>query len=57
MGMVNHEENHEWWDGLHSDSLIKDHLLAYVGGPLFVNPIFCSLANGVLSVCMGVAIM
>ena len=55
--MVNHEENHKRWDGLHLDSLIKDHLLAYVGGPLFVNPIFCSLSNGVLSVCMGVAIM
>ena len=39
------------------DSLINEHLLAYVTGPRFVNPIFYSLANFVLSVCMGVASM
>ena len=26
--------------GLYLNSLINDHLLAYVGGPRFVNPIF-----------------
>ena len=39
------------------DSLINDHFLAYVSGPRFVNAIFYSLANFVLSVCMGVASM
>ena len=34
-----------------------DHSLAYVGGPRFVNPIFYSLPNYVLSLCTGVAIM
>ena len=34
-----------------------DHSLAYVGGPRFVNPIFYSLPNDVLSLCTGVAIM
>ena len=28
-----------------------DHSLAYVGGPRFVNPIFYSLPNDVLSIC------
>ena len=39
------------------DSIINDHFLAYVSGPRFVNPIFYSLANFVLSICMGVASM
>ena len=34
-----------------------DHSLAHVGGPRFVNPIFYSLPNDVLSLCTGVAIM
>ena len=33
-----------------------DHSLAYVGGPRFINPIFYSLPNDVLSICTGVAI-
>ena len=57
MGVVNHEENERGKDGLYLDSLINDHFLTYVGGICFVNPIFYSLANDVLSVCMGVAIM
>ena len=40
------------WDCLYLDSLINDHFQAYVGGSRFVNPIFYSLANEVLSVCM-----
>ena len=42
---------------MYLDSLINDHFLAYVSGPRFVNAIFYSLANFVLSVCMGVASM
>ena len=48
MGVVNHEEDNErGWDDLHLNSLINDHLLAYVGGPRFVNPIFYYLADDV----------
>ena len=43
--------------GLYLDSLINDHFLAYVSGHCFVNSIFYSLANFVLSVWMGVASM
>ena len=56
-GVVNHEENERGWDGLYLDSLNNDYFLAYVGGPRFVNPTFYSLANFLLSVCMGVASM
>ena len=42
---------------MYLDSLINDHFLAYVSGPRFVNAIFYSLANFVLSVCMGVTSM
>ena len=42
---------------MYLDILINDHFPAYVTGPRFVNPIFYSLANFVLSVCMGVASM
>ena len=34
-------------DSLYLNSLINDHLLAYVGGPRLVNPIFYYLANDV----------
>ena len=54
---IREENNERRWDGLHLDILLNDHLLAYVGGPRFVNLILCSLANDALSVCMGVAIM
>ena len=48
MGVVNHEEDNErGWDDLHLDSLIHDHLLAYVGGPRFLNPIFYYLPDDV----------
>ena len=48
MDLVNHEEdNGRGWDDLHLNSLINDHLLAYVGGPRFVNPIFYYLADDV----------
>ena len=47
------EENERGWDGFYLDSLINDHFPAYVGGPRFVNPIFYSLVNDVLSVCIG----
>ena len=57
MGEVNHEENDIGLDGLYLDSLITDHFLACVGGLRFVNPIFYSLSNDVLSACMGVASM
>ena len=40
---------------MYLESLIDDHFLAYVSGPRFVNPIFYSLVNDVLSVCIGVA--
>ena len=40
---------------MYLESLINDHFLAYVGGPRFVKPIFYSLVNDVLSVCIGVA--
>ena len=39
------------------ESLISAHFFAYVGGLCFANPIFCSLANDVLSVCIVVASM
>ena len=55
MGVVNREENERGWDGLYLDSIICDHFLAYVGGPRFVNPIFYSLVNDVLSVRISVA--
>ena len=42
---------------MYLDSLINDHFQAYVGGSRFVNPIFYSLANEVLSVCISVASM
>ena len=42
---------------MYLDSLINDHFQAYVGGSRFVNPIFYSLANEVLSVCISVARM
>ena len=54
---VNHEENERGWDGSYLESLISVHFLAYVGGLCFANPIFCSLANDVLSVCIVVASM
>ena len=57
MGVVNHEENERGKEGMYLDILINDHFLAYVTGPRFVNPIFYSLPNFVLSVCMGVASM
>ena len=57
MGVVNHEENEWGWDCLYLDSFINDHFQAYVGGSRFVNPIFYSLANEVLSVCISVARM
>ena len=53
MGVVNREENERGWDGLYLDNLINDHFLVHVGVPRFVNPIFYSLDNGVLSVFMG----
>ena len=53
MGVVNHEDNERGWDGLYLESLMNDHFPAYVGGPRFVNPIFYSLVNDVLSVCIG----
>ena len=52
---VNHEENERGWDGLYLESLIIVHFLAYVGGLCCANPIFCSLANDVLLVCIVVA--
>ena len=55
VGVVNLEENERGWDGFYLDSLINDHFPAYVGGPRFVNPIFYSLVNDVLPVCLGVA--
>ena len=54
---VNHGENESGWDGLYLESLISAHFFAYVGGLCFANPIFCSLANDVLSVCIVVASM
>ena len=42
---------------MYLDSLINDHFQAYVGGSRFVNPIFYSLANEGLSVCISVASM
>ena len=42
---------------MYLDSLINDHFQAYVGGSRFVNPIFYSLGNEVLSVCISVARM
>ena len=42
---------------MYLDSLINDHFQAYVGGSRSVNPIFYSLANEVLSVCISVARM
>ena len=42
---------------MYLDSLINDHFQAYVGGSRFVNPIFYSLSNEVLSVCISVARM
>ena len=57
LGKIREENNERRWDGLHLDILLHDHLLAYVGGPRLVNLILFSLANDVLSVCMGVAIM
>ena len=55
MGEVNHEENDIGQDGLYLDSLITHNFLAYVGGLRFVNPIFYSLSNDVLSAYMGEA--
>ena len=54
---VNHGENERGWEGLYLESLISAHFFAYVGGLCFANPIFCSLANDVLSVCIVVASM
>ena len=57
MGEVNHEENDIEQDGLYLDSLITHNFLAYVGGLRFVNPIFYSLSNDILSAYMGEASM
>ena len=57
MVVVNHEESERRLDGLYLDSLINDLFLAYVGSLRLLNPIFYSLADDVLTVCMGVASM